>query len=301
MDLRQIQYFVALYEEGSVTRAARRLHVVQPALSMQLAKMEAELGHKLFERSAQGMVPTAAARTMYQLYLPILRDLSSARQQLDSLAGQVAGQVSVGIIVSVTQRVLLRTIEEFIARYPAVKLTVSEGYTVTLMDWVLAGQLDFAIVNRPTGKLTLASGPILTDEFVLATGTAAKTRLPARVRFKELARQKLVLPSRRHSLRAILEDHAEAQGLMLDPQLELDSITGITEIVARGDFATVLPSTTIANSLGAGALRAHRIVSPRVVRDLIYVHHPRRPLSLAAGMLKDALSSTLAKGQPRPK
>ncbi len=68
MDLKQIQYFIALFEDGSVTRAAKRLNIVQPALSMQIAKLEDELKQTLFERGAHGMTPTAAGRLMYRLY-----------------------------------------------------------------------------------------------------------------------------------------------------------------------------------------------------------------------------------------
>ena len=68
MDLRQIQYFIALFEDGSVTRAAKRLNIVQPALSMQIAKLEDELHQQLFERNAHGMAPTAAGRLMYRLF-----------------------------------------------------------------------------------------------------------------------------------------------------------------------------------------------------------------------------------------
>ena len=82
MEFRQIQYFVCLYEEGAVTRAARRLNIVQPALSMQIAKLEEEVGHKLFVRTPQGMQPTSEGRRMYRLFLPVLSDFSRAREQV---------------------------------------------------------------------------------------------------------------------------------------------------------------------------------------------------------------------------
>src|SRR3984893_14626447 len=82
MDLKQIQYFIALFEDGSVTRAAKRLNIVQPALSMQVATQEAELHQPLFERGAPVLAPPAAARVMYRLFLPIRRVLAHARQQL---------------------------------------------------------------------------------------------------------------------------------------------------------------------------------------------------------------------------
>jgi len=100
MDLRQISYFVALFEEGSVTRAARRVNVVQPALSMQIAKLERELEQKLFERLPKTMAPTAAGRTLYRLAQPILRDLAQARAHMKQLCSTISGRVTIGVLSS---------------------------------------------------------------------------------------------------------------------------------------------------------------------------------------------------------
>src|SRR3978361_1164714 len=99
MDLKQIQYFIALFEDGSVTRAAKRLSIVQPALSMQIAKLEEELHQQLFARGA----PAAAGRLMSRLFLPIVRDLAHARQQLVQRDEAVAGHVAIGLIASITE------------------------------------------------------------------------------------------------------------------------------------------------------------------------------------------------------
>ena len=100
LDLRQIQYFACLYEQRSVTRAARSLNVVQPALSMQISRLEKRLGINLFERTARGMIPTAAGDAMYRLYLPVLLDLKHANQQVMELSGKVLGKIAVGIILN---------------------------------------------------------------------------------------------------------------------------------------------------------------------------------------------------------
>ena len=97
LHLRQIQYFVCLHEERSVTRAARQLNVVQPALSMQINRLEKRLGLTLFDRTAHGMIPTAAGEAMYRLYVPILLDLKNANQRVMELSGKVLGKIAVGI------------------------------------------------------------------------------------------------------------------------------------------------------------------------------------------------------------
>ena len=89
MELRQIQYLVAMYEEGSVTQAARRLNIVQPAISQQLSKLEAELGQQLFHRTPKGMVPTKAGESAYKMLRPILQEIEFARHELSVGKGSV--------------------------------------------------------------------------------------------------------------------------------------------------------------------------------------------------------------------
>ena len=102
MELRQIRYFIALYETGSVTKAAHRLNVVQPAVSMQISKLEEELGQVLFERLPKGMAPTAAGEQAYHLLAPIFQEFRSARERIENFGGRVAGQLAVGVIASVS-------------------------------------------------------------------------------------------------------------------------------------------------------------------------------------------------------
>jgi DNA-binding transcriptional LysR family regulator len=129
LDLRQIQYFVCLYEEGSVTRAARRLNVVQPALSMQIGRLEKRLGVDLFERTARGMIPTSAGEAMYRLYLPVLLDLKHANQRMMELSGKVLGKIAVGIIPSITNSVLADVLRRFGERFPDVEIRIDEAYS----------------------------------------------------------------------------------------------------------------------------------------------------------------------------
>jgi LysR family nitrogen assimilation transcriptional regulator len=109
MELRHLKYFTCLYEEGSVTRAAQRLNIVQPALSMQIARLEEELGQTLFERSSKGMAPTEAGDQAYRLFMPILGQLLAARQALIDRSGQIGGRISAGLIASAANNALAST------------------------------------------------------------------------------------------------------------------------------------------------------------------------------------------------
>ena len=156
MDLRQISYFAALFEEGSVTRAAQRVHVVQPALSMQIAKLERELDQKLFERTPKAMAPTAAARTLYRLVQPILRDLALAREQMARLSTAISGRVTIGVLSSLASSVVPNVLSRFAIAYPDVEVSMADGYSTTFIDWVNSGKLDLAKSTSPSASSALS-------------------------------------------------------------------------------------------------------------------------------------------------
>ena len=112
MDLRQIEYFVALYNERSITKAARRLNVVQPALSMQIIRLEKAFKAKLFERTSRGVIPTDIGRTFYGLCTKILGDVYEARRYLREANGIITGDLTVGLMPSVANSVLAKVLAE---------------------------------------------------------------------------------------------------------------------------------------------------------------------------------------------
>ncbi|MBR1235892.1 LysR family transcriptional regulator [Bradyrhizobium sp. AUGA SZCCT0182] len=289
-----MQYFLCLAEEKNVTRAARQLNIVQPALSMQIAKLEAELGQKLFDRSVQGMTLTSAGEALLRLTAPIVRDAEHARQEMAQLGGRISGRVSVGLITSVAQSIMARSSATVASRYPEITLSACEGYTETLVDWVNTGQLDFALINVPRRRTPLAAHHVMDEEMVLACGKEGSIKLPAKLRFDRIADFDLVLPSKRHGLRLILDEHAAAVGIDLRPRLELDTLPALCDVIATTNFATVLPTIALRQSLAGGTIRAHRFDEQKIVRSIAWVHHPRRAVSVAAKAVLDIISHDLA-------
>ena len=294
MDLRQIQYFICLFEEGSVTRAARRLSIVQPALSMQLARLEEDLGQKLFDRNSQGMVPTAAARQMYRLFLPIMQDFTRAREQVMCSDGEITGHVNIGLIASITAGVLADTLSAFSARYPKVGVTVADGYSTMLSDWVSGGQIEAAVVNGLRRHGQLKVDHIIDEDLVLVTAAGHPTP-PARLTLRQVAQLGigLVLPTRNHGLRDVIDGFAHNEEVELQPVYEVDSLVTMTRLVESTGLATILPRIVVNERVDAGALQLHTIVSPRLTRQVVLVSHPRRPLSPATaafvGILKEQI------------
>src|ERR1039458_9046815 len=274
LDLRQIQYFASLYEQRSVTRAARSLNVVQPAVSMQISRMEKRLGIDLFERTARGMIPTSAGEAMYRLYLPILLDLKHANQKVMELSGKVLGKIAVGIIPSITNSVLADVLRRFSAKYPDVEIRIDEAYSGTLIDWVTTGDLDFAVVNSNRRKAGIAMHPLINEELVLVERGTSKGNL-APFPFKRLKELALVLPSRRHGIRSIVDSAADELGIQITPQIEVDALAPTLKLVSESALTTVLPGIVVRKYATELQLQARRIVEPSLKRQLVYVYRAR--------------------------
>jgi DNA-binding transcriptional LysR family regulator len=295
MEFRQVQYFICLFEEGTVTKAAHRLNIVQPALSMQIAKLEDHLGQQLFDRTKHGMVPTAVARQMYRLFLPIMRDFANARSQLMSNDGEIRGEVNIGLIASITEGVLAETLSVFSNKYPEINVKVADGYSATLIDAVVAGQLDAAVINKPRRPLPLNIEHIVDEEMVLITGARNPLNLPQRMTLRQIPALslQLILPTRGHGLRSNIDSFAQNEDVELVPKFEIDSLVTTVKLVEQTHFATIIPRIAVHRGLSEGRLRSHGIVSPRLLRQVVAVSHPRRPLNSATKLFLSMLSQNM--------
>ncbi len=287
MELRSLQYFIAMYEEASVSRAARRLNIVQPAMSHQLANLERELGNPLFQRSPKGLIPTNAGHDAYRLFLPILRSVEAARQELSAPRNAVQGHVAVGVVASVAYHALSETLSSFSAKYPYVTLRMTDGYTSELLQMQRAGQLDLVVINASARRSEHQQIDLISEDFALIC-SANLPMQERKVRFETIDRRKLVIPSLRHGLRTILEEAAAAHGIQLSPRYEFDEIGMIENFIVGTEFQTILPPMAVANALRSGVLRCVPL-SPRISRRLVGVHHAGRPLGHAATAFASAL------------
>ena len=288
MELRQLQYFTVVYEEGSVTRASQRLNVVQPALSQQIAKLEEDLGRKLFLRTPKGMVPTEQGDEAYRLFSAVLRDLRAACQSLKDEDGLVRGTVTLGVVTSVANNVLVDTLLGFHRKYPDVHVRATGGYTDELNEMLRSGQLDLIVINVPTHARRPHMTDIICEDLALVGAADTPMPLPSPVEITSLDMLKLVIPSVRHGLRTIMDRAAATAGVTLEPQMEFDDLKPIEDFVTHSDFFTLLPPLAVSRALRSGQLKAYPI-TPNIPRRLVYITAPDRPLSRAAELLVDEL------------
>jgi DNA-binding transcriptional LysR family regulator len=231
------------------------------------------------------MAPTEAARLMYRLYTPIIRDIDHAREQLSRRDVIITGRVSLGMVASEAESVLPESLARFDALFPQVEVSVADGFSAQLIDAVEAGRLDAAIINKPRGRLALDVEPLLVEEMVLVTSAAHGVELPQEIDLANIPKVELVLPTRRNGLRGALDAALMAADIVIKPKFEIDLLSSIVQFVEQGNIATILPRVVVQRKVDEGVLRAHTIASPPIVRHIIQVTHPKRPIGPAAQTL----------------
>ncbi|RDI33146.1 LysR family transcriptional regulator [Lentzea flaviverrucosa] len=173
MELRQLEYFVAVAESGSFTRAAERVHVAQPGVSAQIRRLERELGHALLDRSGRTVTLTDVGAAVLPLVRAALGSVESARRTVEEMAGLVRGAVRAGMVVSCGIMDLPELLSEFHSSYPAVEITLSEGNSDELISSLVDGRLDFALVGYAGAEPEGLSVRVLADEPLVAAVAAS--------------------------------------------------------------------------------------------------------------------------------
>lgn len=292
MDLRQIQYFISLYEEKSVTRAAKRLNIVQPALSMQIAKLEDEVGQSLFTRTPHGMESTPMADQMYTLFLPIVTAFSAAKSKVVHTGESLSGYVRIGLVPNIKYTALARALKEFTKKHPNVSLSITEGLTTSLCNSVSRGLLDLAFVNHPHQQSTLTQITVMQEQVVVTAGVDSPFAPGAIVEPRELLKHQLILPTRHHGIRLAIEDYARRKGVTFLPALEIDSILARADLITQGPYLSFLPESVVVNLIEQSHpnLQIHRLARPAPIRELVYAFDPKRAPSTAAVAFAETLA-----------
>jgi LysR family transcriptional regulator, nitrogen assimilation regulatory protein len=289
LNIRQLAAFVAVYEEGSFSKAAKRTNATQSGLSMQNQQLEEQIGLRLFQRSPRGVAPTPAGRRVYELAVSLLRRLDEVGAEIKSMSSGITGEIKVGLMPTFTRGVLAPALAGFISDYPNVKVTIVEAYSAVLTDGVAAGAFDFAIVPRAPRRDGIRTRWLGTDQELLVCRAGGPLPHLAPVRLSELPALKLVLPGRGNVRRNSFDNYAELHGLRISTLLDMDAMIATLEFVAHSDFATILPQTICVNDLDGAARSLHPIVSPGLTVDYAVIESAKTILSRAASLFLEQI------------
>jgi LysR family nitrogen assimilation transcriptional regulator len=241
MDLKQLEYFVHVAELGSFTRASGFLQIAQPALSRQIRSLEVELRQTLFERNGRGVTLTEAGKRLLEHGRGILQQVDRARQDMEDQRGAASGHLSVGMPPSVSRALTAPLVAAFRQRFPKATLTVVEGLSAYMLEWLQIGRIDCAVVYNVAPSPTIDLLPVLDEAlYLVAARETGQPLVGPALPLAELVGRELVMPSRPHSIRMLLETAMIAQGRRPHVGIEIESVPAILELVQHQGLHGVL-------------------------------------------------------------
>jgi LysR family transcriptional regulator, nitrogen assimilation regulatory protein len=303
VNLRQLESFVRVAELGSFSKAARVLDIAQPALSRQVRQLETDLRETLLLRNGRGVALTPAGRRLFEHGVAILQRVEQARADLGAERDVPAGQVTIGLPPSIGRRLTRALIESFRERMPRARVTIVEGLSAHIAEWITSGRADLGLVYNPEPTSALEILPLLREPLCLVQPRPGRGRkaAPATVRLAELAGVPLILPERHQSLRRLLESQALMAGVPLSIAFEVSSIPSIIDLVCAGMGSAVLHASAVAASGHAAELAVRRIVEPELPGVLCLAQSATKPptaLTREVRRMLTALVGSLPEGRP---
>ena len=289
MDLRQLKTFVHVAELGSLSKAADRLRVAQPALSRQMRMLEDELKVALFTRHGRGMVLTSSGEVLLARAIAVLRDVEAARADVAADAGAVKGRVVLGTPPTVGDVLSARLVERFLRQHPGVSIRIVPAFSGYLLDWLQRGEIDLAVMYEPDTRQNLRSEPLLSENLFVVTGPDTRTARPRSMALAKVFERRLVLPGPQHGLRKLVERAAHKLDMKLDIVVEADSLQTMKDLVERGLGSTILPLVSVHREVAERRLAAALITAPVLTRTLVTAEALGRQTSRAARLFRDAL------------
>jgi LysR family hydrogen peroxide-inducible transcriptional activator len=276
-DLRQLECFCAVARAGSFTRAAGILGITQPSLSEQIARLEQGLGAPLFERLNRRIELTPLGQAILGKAQALLEDAASLPEQIERTRQGVRGPLRVGAIPTILPYYLAPLLKGFTTRYPEVDLHLREGTTAELVEQILEGSLDLAVLSLPVSASGLVMKELFRDPLYLAVPQDHPLAAVEKVPLRRVSQERLLILKDGHCLREeTLAVCARARTHFSAP-FEADQFLTIFELIRAGFGVSIVPE--MARSLSHGCRLIE--IDPRASRRVGYVRLELRYLSKA--------------------
>lgn len=283
MNVRHLQFFVALAREGHFGRAAAACNVSQPALSMAIGRLEAELGLRLVDRGGGGMVGlTDAGQTLVQRARFIVQSVDAVRADATRLKGQLTATLRLGTVPTAVAAAPALT-AALLRDHPGVRVTVRTAPSEVLCGEVARHELDAALVYEE-GPRNGLSYRALYDERLMFVSPTDDHDLSATVTWDSVAEHELCLLSPQMQHRVIVEDAIRGVGAAVRPRVEADSFAMLMGYVRQG-WPTVLGHTWLLGQRLPPGVRAREIVDPALRPRIALATSAAGPLTPVARAL----------------
>ncbi|MEU5211665.1 LysR substrate-binding domain-containing protein [Streptomyces sp. NPDC020742] len=299
MELRQLQYFVAVAEEASFTRAASRLHVAQPGVSAQIRQLERELGQPLLDRSGRSVTVTEVGAAVLGYARAALASVDGIRHVVEEFTGLLRGRVAIGLVsgASVGAFDVAGLLADFHDAHPRVEISLTEDTSERMLAALQSGALDLALIGLAEEEPPPGISLRLVVDVPLVAAVAPDDPLlapPGRtsVALSALAGRPLISLPRGTGLRGVLERACTEAGFRPVIAFEAAAPPVLAQLAARGLGVAVLPATPGEGAEESG-LRTLELTGPRPRARIALAWRTEGPAGPAARALLDRLRSAL--------
>ncbi|TMB47999.1 MAG: LysR family transcriptional regulator [Chloroflexi bacterium] len=283
IQLVQVEGFLEVARQGSVSRAAETLFITQPTLTARLQGLERELGTPLFLRTPHGMRLTDAGRAWIPFAERALRALVDGREALQQVLSASAGHLMIAAAPAVSTYVLPELLEQFVAVHPRVEVSVRTGHSEDVVELVLRDEVQIGL-GRAIRHPDLELRPFHTEELVLICAPDHPFTKKQSVAMADVATQKLIMFDRVSSYYEITQGAFLSAGVKLRGLMELDSIEAAKKMVERGLGVALLPSSAVAREVETRSLRVIKMKDAPPMHQTI-VAYRRRDAGEPAGIV----------------
>ena len=294
MELHQLEYLVAVADEGSFTKAAARMHVAQPGVSAQIRRLESELGHELLDRSARAVRTTRAGQEILPLARAALSAVSEIRMIASELSGVLRGHVAVGMMTSCPPGVITDALAMFHREHPGVGVGLIEAPTAELVTGLRDAAIDLAVIGFSSPPDGFQVEVINDDALVAAVAAEHSLAQRKSLSLRALVAHDLICLPRGAGIRASLDEGCAATRLTARITLEASNPEVVADLAAHGLGVAVLPESYVRTRK---ELRLIRIGPPKLRGGVGVVWRTDRQLSAAAS----ALLHQWRRRRPRPR
>ncbi len=263
MNFRQFQYFVGVVDAGSFSRAALSLRIAQPALSQQIANLEAELGSVLLIRSPRGVQTTRAGDLFYRSARAVLNEIDQVRQALNMGEG-LAGDVSLGLTTSFSSLFTGPIVAATLKRHPGIRLKVFDSPGHVHEQSLLRGNIDVALLPEDAGSPGLLRRPLYRQLLFLVERRVSAEPGRGTVRLRDLVERDLVLPTVPNPTRSVVERAFLTAGAQPRVVAEANSLASLLSLVEAGIGSAVIAWS----GQQSEQVRWSRIVEPEIHHDV---------------------------------
>jgi DNA-binding transcriptional LysR family regulator len=271
----RLRVFRIVAEELSFTRAAERLFLTQPAVTMQIKNLEVDLGLRLFDRTGQRIVLTPAGRILHDYAKRIATLCTDAERDLAALKGETRGRLALGASTTIAQYLLPRLAGEFLAAFPAIQLSIISGNTSDVVAALADGRIGLGLIEGPSGRTDVKCEPFVEDEIVLVVPPAHEYAATGSIEPADLKPASIILRERGSGTREVVEEALKRARLdvrRLRIALELDSTEAIKSAIAAGLGVGFVSRWALGKEIALGLLRTVPVKGLRIRRHFQFVY-----------------------------